>query len=118
MTATPGETALRVTVVYSPRARVVHEVLVHLKPGSTLAQAISASGLLEQCTELQGAKLLSGIWGRKAGVDQLLRDQDRVEIYRPLKVDPKVARRERFAKQGARSAGLFARRRPGAKSGY
>ena len=118
MTETPGETALRVTVVYSPRARVVREVLLQLPIGSTVAQAISASGLLEQCTELQGTKLLTGVWGRKAGADQLLRDQDRVEIYRPLKVDPKLARRERFAKQGARSAGLFARRRPGAKPGY
>ena len=107
-----------VTVVYSPRARVVHEVLLQLPPGSTLAQAVVASGLLEQFSELQGSKLLTGVWGRKAGADQLLRDKDRVEIYRPLKVDPKVARRERFVKQGARSAGLFARRRPGSKPGY
>jgi hypothetical protein len=41
-----------------------------------------------------------------------------VEIYRPLRVDPKVARRERFKKQGARTAGLFASRRSNAKSGY
>ena len=40
------------------------------------------------------------------------------EFYRALVVDPKVARRERFQKQGARSAGLFARRRAGAKQGY
>lgn len=118
MSGTSADAAIRVTVVYSPRARVVHEVLLQLVPGSTLAQAIGASGLLEQYAELQVAKLLTGVWGRKAGTDQLLRDQDRVEIYRPLKVDPKVARRERFVKQGARSAGLFARRRPGAKPGY
>jgi putative ubiquitin-RnfH superfamily antitoxin RatB of RatAB toxin-antitoxin module len=47
-----------------------------------------------------------------------LRDQDRVEVYRPLRVDPKVARRERFVKQGARAAGLFVKRRVGAKPGY
>ena len=41
------------------------------------------------------------------GVGQVLRDQDRIEIYRPLRVDPKVARRERFVKQGSRGAGLF-----------
>jgi hypothetical protein len=39
-------------------------------------------------------------------------------VYRALKVDPKVARRERFARQGARTTGLFARQRPGGKSGY
>ncbi|MDH5708755.1 MAG: RnfH family protein, partial [Hylemonella sp.] len=49
---------------------------------------------------------------------QVLRDLDRVELYRPLKVDPKVARRERFARQGARGAGLFASKRAGAKAGY
>jgi sulfur carrier protein len=47
-----------------------------------------------------------------------LQDGDRLEIYRPLKVDPKVARRERFARQGAKTTGLFAKRRPGAKAGY
>jgi hypothetical protein len=41
-----------------------------------------------------------------------------VELYRPLLVDPKVARRERFRRQGARNTGLFAQRRPGAKPGY
>ena len=49
---------------------------------------------------------------------RVLREGDRVEVLRELRVDPKVARRERFNQQGARSTGLFARRRPGAKSGY
>ena len=107
-----------VTVAYSPRARIVHEVTLQLPPASTLAQAVRASGLLGKFAELDSARLMTGVWGRKAGADQLLRDLDRVEIYRALKVDPKVARRERFVKQGVRSAGLFARRRPGAKPGY
>jgi uncharacterized protein len=51
-----------------------------------------------------------GIWGRKARLEQLVRDGDRVEVYRPLKVDPKLARRERFRRQGVRAAGLFARK--------
>ena len=118
MTDASTAAVICVTVSYSPRARAVHEVTLQLPPGSTLAQAIRASGLLGPFTELDGARLMTGVWGRKAGADQLLRDLDRVEIYRVLKVDPKVARRERFAKQGARSAGLFARRRPGAKPGY
>jgi hypothetical protein len=46
------------------------------------------------------------------------RHGDRLEICRGLRVDPKVARRERFVAQGARGSGLFASRRPGAKSGY
>ena len=59
-----------------------------------------------------------GLWGRKAPLDRTLHDGDRVELYRPLRVDPKRARRERFGRQGARTAGLFARRRPGSKPGY
>ena len=118
MTDASTAAVISVTVSYSPQARVVHEVTLQLPPASTLAEAIRASGLLGQFAELDGARLMTGVWGRKAGADQLLRDLDRVEIYRALKVDPKVARRERFVKQGARSAGLFARRRPGAKPGY
>ena len=56
--------------------------------------------------------------GVQCCLDAAIRHLDRVEVYRPLKVDPKVARRERFARQGARTTGLFARQRPGGKSGY
>jgi len=50
------------------------------------------------------------IWGRHAEGTSVLKDGDRVELTRPLRVDPKVARRERFQRQGVRTAGLFARR--------
>ena len=50
--------------------------------------------------------------------EQVLREGDRLELLRPLRVDPKVARRERFVGQGARSTGLFAKRRPNSKAGY
>lgn len=59
-----------------------------------------------------------GIWGRQQEPSFVLSDGDRVEAYRALTVDPKVARRERFAKQGARGAGLFATRRKNSKPGY
>lgn len=107
---------IRVTVVASPAARRVVEVELQLADGSHVEQAVQASGLLEQFAQLRGAPI--GVWGRKVSGKHVLRDQDRVEIYRPLKVDPKLARRQRFVKQGARSAGLFARKRPGAKAGY
>ena len=89
-----------------------------LEPGATVGQALQSSGLLERFAETPGSLPLVGVWGKKAALDQTLRDRDRVEIYRALKVDPKLARRARFAKQGTRSAGLFARKRPGAKAGY
>lgn len=109
---------IRVTVAYAPAAREVLEIALELPLGSRLRQALQASGLAERCPGLDRNLAGVGVWGRKAALEQVLRDQDRVEVYRPLRVDPKVARRERFARQGAGTTGLFARRRPGAKPGY
>jgi putative ubiquitin-RnfH superfamily antitoxin RatB of RatAB toxin-antitoxin module len=104
-------TAPSITVMYSPAPRVVHEKTLPLTEGMTVLQAIEASGFPHHNLSLS-------VWGRKATPEQALRDLDRVEICRPLTVDPKVARRERFQKQGSRGAGLFSKRRPGAKPGY
>ncbi len=110
--------AISVTVVYAPSARQVDEQHLSLMEGATVLDALQASGLLEKYPGIHPAQAALGVWGRKAPSDQALQDHDRVEIYRPLLVDPKVARRARFQKQGAGSAGLFARRRDGAKAGY
>lgn len=107
-----------VTVVYSPAPRQVLEWLVQLPEGATARQAMAASGLRAACPGLDLDRCEVGVWGRKCEWGAPLRERDRVEIYRGLLVDPKVARRERFRKQGARAAGLFAKRRPGAKPGY
>ena len=107
-----------IVVAYAPAPRQVREIALRLPAGSTLDQALQASGLAAMYPELDLAHAPLGIWGRKAAREQVLREQDRVEVYRPLRVDPKVARRERFARQGARTAGLFAQRRAGPKAGY
>ncbi|BEP96759.1 RnfH family protein [Acidovorax sp. sif1233] len=113
--ATPRAPALmRITVLVSLAPRQVSECTVQLHPGSTLADALQAAG--QMAARREG--MACGIWGRAMPETTLLKDGDRVELYRELKVDPKVARRERFARQGARSTGLFARQRPGGKSGY
>ena len=112
------EAALHITVVYSPQPRQTFEWQVTLAAGATARQAVLASGLPQSCPGFDWAAADVGVWGRKATWDQVLRERDRVEIYRGLRVDPKVARRERFRKQGARSAGLFAQRRSGSKPGY
>ena len=109
------------TLVYSNAPRQVKQYELQVAKGTTVAQAIEQSGLLANCPEINlrdHAAFGVGIWGRKTTLSHELRDLDRVEIYRPLVVDPKVARRERFQKQGTRGAGLFAKRRPGAKPGY
>jgi putative ubiquitin-RnfH superfamily antitoxin RatB of RatAB toxin-antitoxin module len=109
---------IAVLVCYSGAARNCVECLVQLPVGSRIADAIRASGLLKDLPDDAVDALQPGIWGRKMPADHVLREGDRVELYRPLKVDPKVARRERFSRQGARTTGLFSKRRAGAKSGY
>ena len=109
---------LRITVVHSPGPRQVRQWTLDLPAGATVLQALHASGLEQDFPALDLATAAVGVWGRKAAANQPLQDGDRVEVYRALRVDPKVARRERFRTQGARSAGLFAKKRPGAKPGY
>ncbi len=110
---------IHVTVVWSAAPRQVQQALLALPAGSTVRDALAAAGLLPTWSGvLQAAPAAVGVWGRKAPLDHLLRERDRVELWRPLRVDPKLARRERFGRQGARAAGLFAQRRPGAKPGY
>lgn len=113
---------LTVTVCFSPTARVVHESVLALPAGSTLALALALAsrqaGWPAGWDETRCRTLNPGVWGRKAGWSTVLRSGDRVELYRDLRVDPKVARRERFNRQGARRAGLFAKKRAGAAAGY
>lgn len=106
-----AEASLRVVVVFAAAPRQVREWSLCLVQGASVSDALRAAGL-------ESSTWPCGIWGRAVERGQLLCDGDRVELYRPLLVDPKVARRERFARQGARGAGLFARQRPGAKAGY
>lgn len=92
-----------------------------LPVGSTVAEALKAA-----CTDAELNQALAvipkpwavGIWNKKVPLSRVLHSGDRLELYRPLTVDPKVARRERFKKQGAKTAGLFAKLRAGAKAGY
>ena len=107
----PAAAGLHVAVAASLRAGEATEWSLQLPPGATLADAVAASAAAGHLPSADISEGGCGIWGKRAEPDQLLRDGDRVELYRPLTVDPKVARRERFARQGARTAGLFARER-------
>jgi putative ubiquitin-RnfH superfamily antitoxin RatB of RatAB toxin-antitoxin module len=113
-----SERVIHVTVVYSPAPREVQEASLELAPGSTLLEALQATGWLKLFPLIDQPSTLVGVWGRKTHWGHALRENDRIEIYRPLTVDPKVARRERFAKQGARTTGLFLKKRAGAATGY
>ena len=74
-------------------------VALEVTAGSTLADAITQSGLPEMFEEFELDPAKVGIFGHKASLDQVLRDGDRVEIYRPLIADPKEVRRQRALKR-------------------
>lgn len=114
----PADTHIAVEFVAAAGPRQVVQAQLQLPAGARVADALRAAQALAAFAGLVLADMPVGVWGRKASATQLLHEGDRVECYRPLLVDPKVARRERFAQQGARSTGLFAKRRPGAKAGY
>lgn len=107
---------MNIRLVYASAPRTVHELALQVPEACSLGQALTLSGWLDRFPET--LELPTGVWNQKAGRDTALREGDRVEVYRRLRVDPKVARRERFAGQGARGTGLFAQRRPGSKAGY
>lgn len=66
-----------------------------LPAGTTAAEAVKACGMLEKYPEIDLATNKLGIFGKLTKPDTVLRDKDRVEIYRPLIADPKEVRRKR-----------------------
>lgn len=97
-----------VEVVYAPAPHEVDRVVLLLAPGATVADALQLSGLLAR-HGLVPDDLAVGVWGRACALDLRLRERDRVEIYRPLQVDPKEARRQRYkGKEKGRARGRAA----------
>jgi putative ubiquitin-RnfH superfamily antitoxin RatB of RatAB toxin-antitoxin module len=92
--------AFSVSVVYAtPDMEVC--VPVQLMSGSTIADAIRASGLSAKAPGIDVGALKAGLWGKLKPVSTILREGDRVEVYRPLKADPNTARQHRVAKKRA-----------------
>jgi putative ubiquitin-RnfH superfamily antitoxin RatB of RatAB toxin-antitoxin module len=91
---------MRVWVVYAlPDRQAVEEL--ELPESATVAEAVARSGLLERYPEIGARPLACAIFGRAVADSQVLRAGDRVEILRPLLVDPKESRR-RAAARGSR----------------
>ena len=63
--------------------------------GTTIAEAVKLSGILDKFPEIDLEKGRFGIFGKLSKVDTVLREKDRIEIYRPLIADPKEVRRKR-----------------------
>lgn len=85
------EASVEVAYALPGRQRVVR---VPLREGMTALEAVRAAALEREFPELAEPAPVLGIYGRRVDHGQLLRDGDRVEIYRPLKFDPREARRE------------------------
>jgi hypothetical protein len=89
---------VRVEVVYAlPLQQDV--ISLDVAAGATVGQALAASGMLARHPDIDLRIARVGIWGRSTTLDALLREGDRVEIYRPLQVDPKEVRRRRAARK-------------------
>lgn len=74
---------------------------VTLDDGATVEQAILASGLLDLRDDIDLNVNKVGIYSRPAKLQDVVRDGDRVEIYRPLIADPKELRRQRAEKSAS-----------------
>jgi uncharacterized protein len=86
--------SLSVEVVYALPSGA-DAVALTLAAGATAGDAVRASGMLERHPEIDLERQKIGIHGRVVAEKAPLRDGDRVEIYRPLPVDAKEARRRR-----------------------
>jgi putative ubiquitin-RnfH superfamily antitoxin RatB of RatAB toxin-antitoxin module len=86
---------MRIEVVYA-LAQKQELVVLDLPTGSTVQDAVQASGLSQRLSPAEFGRV--GVWGRRVTAETRLRDRDRVEIYRPLIADPKEVRRKRAAK--------------------
>lgn len=93
---------IAVEVAYAAGPHQVERVPLRLPAGATAAEALRASGWPARL----GAALLDtlslALWGRACPPDTVLRDRDRLELLRPLQVDPKEARRQRYRRDGLR----------------
>lgn len=92
MTDSPAGTIAVEVAFAEPHRQFLRRV--ELPAGATVGDAIRASGVERECG-IEASALDAGIWSKPASRDATLREGDRVELYRPLRVDPKEARRRR-----------------------
>lgn len=99
---------MKVEVCFA-EARGATRIEVDLDAGANVGSAIAASGIVQRLAHdlsldlsLDLSRLAFAVFGRRATIDAVLQDGDRVELLRPLLVDPKEARRRRAAKRAVR----------------
>ncbi len=87
---------MMVTVCYATPNQQV-EISVEVEAHANVALAIRRSGILTQFTDILFPDIIVGIYSKKVALDTALQPGDRIEIYRPLTIDPKAARLLRAA---------------------
>jgi len=96
---TTSALCIEVEVCYAPPPPGgVSLIAVALAQGTTVAQAIGLSGVLQLHPEIDLASNKVGVFGKLVQLDGVVQAHDRIEIYRPLTADPKVARQRRVEK--------------------
>ena len=83
---------MRIEIVFALPDRQLLQAL-DVPDDATVAEVVDRSGIARQFPGVDFAALQAGIWGKPVARDQVVRDGDRVELYRPLEIDPKEARR-------------------------
>ena len=91
------EASIRIEVCYA-KPEVQAMVALTVASGTTALQALERSGLPQRFPEIDMAKAVLGIRGKRVEFDHVLVEADRLEILRPLTADPKETRRRRAAK--------------------
>ena len=94
---------IQVQVCYATALREFFRELT-VEAGTTIEQAIVLSGVLDAIPGIDLATQPVGLYGKKKPLDTVLRERERIEIYRPLVADPKESRRRRADKRGAEGA--------------
>ncbi|CAH2802396.1 MAG: UPF0125 protein RatB [uncultured Caballeronia sp.] len=89
---------MRIDVCYGLPGGTSFLAHVDLPEGATVRDAIETSGVLRAHQDIDLTTQKVGVFGKVRPLDAALADFDRVEIYRPLKVDPKTARQRRVEK--------------------
>lgn len=101
-----AKTSIQVELCYCAEQQIYRQTL-QVEANADMQQIIRDSGLLEKFAELQQQELQFGVFGKLKSGNYVPYDGDRIELYRPLKVDPMEARRRRVTKKTKRNTKTF-----------
>jgi len=90
----PNEILIEVAYALPQKQMIIP---IKVKAGVTAEEAIKASGIIKKFPEIDLKMNQIGVFGKLTQLDHVMRDRDRIEIYRPLIADPKEIRRQRAA---------------------